>query len=718
MKNRMFFSLTVLLVLSNMNLFSQNAEKFLQELTAGKWRAKRINVVSMSDGERFAFVSDDSKQIIADYYKASKPEVIFDVNSVSNCPFDEIDGFEFDDRESKILIKTNAKPVYRHSFLCDYYVYEISRKKLEPLSENGAQQLAAFSPNGRVIAFVRDNNLYLKKLDYDTESQITKDGKKNEVINGLADWVYEEEFSNIQYFKFSPDNKLLAYVKFNEKEVDEFSLQIFNDSYPVLETFKYPKAGTKNSKVTVWVYDLENRTTIQVKLDGTDFYIPNIKWTASSDVLAITKLSRDQKQIDLISGNPRSGLCTTLYSETSKTYSDYRNFNAVQFNADNSFVLMSEKDGYRHIYLHSPTGIQKQQLTSGNFDVTAFYGYDANSKTAYFQAAKNSPTQREVYKSVNGKIVPLDSKKGLHSAKFSNGFKYAIHNFSDINTPNIYSVINNSGKVIRTIEANKDLVETFKQQSNFPQKRFFTFTTSEGVELNGWIMDPVGVSKSGKNQVVLTQYSGPDSQEVLNRWDCDWEYYLAMNGFVVVCVDGRGTGARGTQFRNSTYGQLGVLEAKDQIETANYIKKNEYPNSDIGIWGWSYGGFMTLQCMVADNSPFKAGIAIAPVTDWKLYNTVYTERYMNRPQENFDGYEKSSVLNKVDKIKGNLLLIHGTADDNVHAQNTYLLAEKLVEAGVLFDMQIYPNKNHSILGEKARYNLYKRCAEYLKANLR
>ena len=712
--------LTLILILPfvmNNNILAQDADTYLKELTTGKWRAKSpVNVVSMNDGERFAYIGNDRKQIIVDYYKTSKPQVLFDIDKHEKCPFSKIDNFSFDQRESKILIETNGRPIYRRSVIADYYVYDIDRNKISQLSDGGSQQAALFSPNGRIIAFTRDNNLFLKKLDFGTESRITKDGKAGKIINGIADWVYEEEFAQVRYFTFSPDNKLLAYIKFDEKEVSEFSIQIFNDNYPTLENFKYPKAGTTNSKVSVWVYDIENRTTTKMQVEGEDFYIPYIKWTNSADALSIVKLSRDQKNIELLSINPRSGLSTKLYAEKSKTYSDYRNFN-VRFNADNSFVMMSEKDGYRHIYLYSPTGIQIQQLTKGKFDVTAFYGYDEAKKTVYCQAAFNSPTEREVYKVANNKMTPLDKRKGYHSALFSNGFKYAIHSYSDINTPNIYNVVDNSGKIVRNIENNSDLSDKYRKQSGIPQKKFFSFTTSEGITLNGWIIEPRNLPKDGNRRIVMTQYSGPDSQEAINQWDMDWEYYLAMNGFVVACVDGRGTGSRGTEFRNCTYGKLGILEAQDQIAAAQYLKQ-QYPNSKIGIWGWSYGGFMTLQCLTTEGSPFAAGVAIAPVTDWRLYNTAYTERFMNRPQENIDGYDLTSVLNRADRLQGSLLMIHGTADDNVHIQNTYLMADKLVEAGKIFDMQIFTNKNHSILGSKSRYNIYRRCMEFFYDKLK
>ncbi len=713
-KSKVFWILTLIFV-SNVVAFSQSSDAYLRDFTGGKWRAKSpVSVVSMNDGERFAYISKDFKQIVVANYASGKEEVIFDVSKVENCPFDEIWGFQFDAAEQKILINSEENPIYRRSFITDYYVYNIHRARIEPLSEDGKEQLAAFSPNGRMVAFARDNNLYLKKLDFGTESNVTTDGKAGEVINGTPDWVYEEEFQNIQYFEFSPDNKLLAFVKFNEKDVNYYFMQVFDDSYNWILPFKYPKAGAVNSKVSVWVYDIENRTSTRMNIEGDDFYIPVIRWTSSSDALAVLQLSRDQKTMNVLSLNPRSGISTKLYSETSKRFVDYQNYSQISFNSDNSFVITSEKDGYRHIYLHHANGLLKKQLTEGKFDVTDYYGFDEKSQTAYFQAAMNHPTEREIYASKNGKISVIKKQNGYQSANFSKTFKYAILNFSDVNTPNIYSIVNNSGKTLRTLEDNKELADKYKN-AGLPEKKFFEFTTPEGTTLHGWIMEPKQ-KRSDKTLVMLTQYSGPNSQEAQNRWSPDWDYAMALEGFVVVCVDGRGTAAKGNEFRTCTYGILGELEARDQIYTAKYIQQ-KYPNAQIGIWGWSYGGFMTLTCMTEDDSPFKAGVAIAPVSDWRLYNTAYTERFMNRPQVNFDGYESTSVLNKADKLKGSLLMVHGTADDNVHIQNTYLMSEKLVDAGIEFETQIFTNSNHSILGSKARYNLYRQCREFLKREL-
>ena len=710
-------SLSILLIFSAISLFSQN-ENFLQMLTNGEFKAKNLlNVVQLNDN-RYATISENGAAIVAKYYNSDKTDTLFNIEKIANCPIKQISDFEFSQNEQKILITTDIQMIYRRSFTAKYYIFDVFRNRIEPLTENERVQMAHFSPNGRIVAFARDNNLFLKKLDFETESQITKDGEKNKIINGTPDWVYEEEFSNIRYFDFSPDSKLLAFVKFDESEVQQFSFQWFNSTYPTLETFKYPKAGTANSKVSLWVYDVENRTTKKMTIDGEDFYIPTMKWTSTSDALAAVKLSRNQKQIDLLTFNPRSGIATRLYTETSQTFSDYQNFDVVQFNSDNSFVLLSEKSGYRHLYLFEPNGIEKQQLTKGNWDVTNFYGYDEKSKTAYFQAAIESPIYRNIYSAKNGKNSCLDNRKGFHRAVFAKNFEYAFCSYENSDTPPIFNIINNSGKILKNIKNNSDFIKKI-DNSNIPQKEFFTLKTSDNVELNAFIIKPKNFNPNKKYPLVMIQYSGPNSQEVLNRWKIDIEYYFAMEGFVVACVDGRGTGARGRDFRNITYGKLGIIEAHDQIEAAKYFAKQQYIDSErIAIWGWSYGGFTTLMCMTDENNPFKAGIAIAPVTDWALYNTAYTERFMNRPQENFNGYDATNLLERAKNLNGNLLLIHGTADDNVHTQNTLIFAEKLVEEGKQFYMHLYTNKNHSILGAKSRSHLYIKCAEFLKEKLK
>lgn len=707
-----------------MSCFTANAQStdYLKAFTQGDYKPlKPAEVYHMNDGEHYTTLSSDGKRIIAFEYGSGKAtDTILNLDKVPDCKLKAIVGYEFSSNEQKILVHTEVTKIYRRSFTTTYYVYNVKRNRIEPLTTTtNDQQMAQFSPDGRIVAFARHQNLFLKKLDFNTEIAITEDGEKNKIINGTPDWVYEEEFGATRYFEWSPDSKLLAYVRFDETAVKEFSFQQFNDDYPTLYTYKYPRPGKAYSLTTLQVYDVQNRTTKKMQLgNDTDTYLTQIRWSNDENGLTIVKLNRNQTTLNLLQVNPRSGVATRLLSETSKTYVDYENLKTLTFNKDNSFVCMSERDGYRHLYLFNANGTLARQLTKGNWDVTDFYGYDELTKTAYFQAAKESPLERHVYKvDSKGKIVCLDARAGTHQASFAKSFKVAIAQFNNTTTPNCYSVITNAGKNLRIIEDNKLLADKVAAL-HLPTKEFFQFKTSENITLNGWLVKPKNMEAGKEYPLVMVQYSGPNSQEVLNKWNLDWEYYLAQEGYVVACVDGRGTGARGRDFRNCTYWHLGVLETKDQVEAAHYLGKQNYIDANrIAIWGWSYGGFMTLNCLTYGNGTFKAGIAVAPVTDWNLYNTAYTERFMSRPQENYQGYEQVNLLDKANQLQGNLLLVHGTADDNVHAQQTLLYTEKLVEAGKQFEMQLYTNKNHSILGAQTRLHLYTRFNEFLKKNL-
>ena len=712
--------LSILLV----SCFAAHAQSsdYLKAFTKGDYKpTKPAEVYHMNDGERYTTLSDNGKCIIAFNYESGiANDTILNLETIPDCHLKTIAGYEFSADEQKILVHTDITKIYRRSFTTTYYVYNVKRNRMEPLtSTTGDQQMAQFSPNGRIVAFARNQNLFLKKLDYNTEIAITSDGEPNKIINGTADWVYEEEFATTRYFEWSPDSKLVAYVRFDETAVKDFSFQRFGEDYPTLYTYKYPRAGKENSKTTLQVYDIQNRTTKTMDL-GTDStaYLAQLRWSNDENALTVLKLNRNQTELDLLSVNPRSGIATRLYSETSKTYCDYENLKQLTFNKDNSFICMSERDGYRHLYLFNANGTLARQLTKGDWDVTDFYGYDEKAKTAYFQAAKESPMDRHIYKSDSkGKITCFDTRSGTHDASFAKGFKFAIAQFNNTTTPNCYTLINNKGETLRTIEDNKKLADKVAALQ-LPTKEFFQFKTSENVTLNGWLVKPRDMIEGKEYPLVMVQYGGPNSQEVLNRWKPDWEYYLAQEDYIVACVDGRGTGARGHDFRTCTYWHLGVLETKDQLEAAKYLGNHNYIDaSRIAIWGWSYGGFMTLNCLTYGNGIFKAGIAVAPVTDWQLYNTAYTERFMSRPQENYQGYEQATLLDKADQLQGNLLLVHGTADDNVHLQQTLLYTEKLVEAGKQFEMQLYTNKNHSILGDKTRLHLYTRFNEFLKKNL-
>lgn len=698
------------------------SEKFLKEFTSGKYRAKMMgDIYCMNDGERYTMLSDDGKKIIAYSFKTGKAvETVFDVETAKDCILESIAGYEFDASETRILIHTDITPIYRRSFTTNYYVYLVERNVLEPLSaEHQPQQMASFSPNGRMVAFSYNNNLYLKKLDYNTISAITEDGEKNHIINGTPDWVYEEEFGANRYFEWSPDSRRIAWIRFDESQIKMFSFDKYAHPYDLQYTYKYPKAGETNSTVSVHVYDIQNRKATKMDCgEGNDIYFPILKWSSCNDSLIVVRLNRVQTDLEVLCVNPRSGVTTTLLRESDKVYVDYQNYTNLTFLSDNSFITLSEKDGYRHIYHYSPTGVLKQQITKGEWDVTDFYSYDEKKGVAYFQAAKEHPSERHVYSiDKKGVLTNFDSRPGTHSAIVTKGNKFIISQFHNTTTANSTVLCDIKGRKLRTIIENTEIQALFDSY-NFPKKEFIDFNTSEGVHLHGWIVKPTDFDPNKKYPLVMVQYSGPDSQEALNRFRPDWELYLAMEGYVVACVDGRGTGAKGHEFRTCTYWNLGNLETKDQIEAAKYFGKQQFIDKDrIAIWGWSFGGFMALNCLTYGNGVFKAGISVAPVTDWRLYNTAYTERFMATPQLNDRGYAAANLIDKADKLTGKLLICHGTADDNVHFQQTMLYVEQLVKAGKQFEMQIYPNKNHSILGADTRLHLYTRFNIFLKNNL-
>lgn len=703
----------------------------LYDITDGNFRPKHFDLPrSMNDGEHYSLMIKNKAVVKYNYKTGATVDTIFSVSQIKDCPIKSISGYEFSPNEMKLLVYTNVKYRYRRTFTADYYIYDIKRKEIQALSENKPEEAPLFSPDSRYLAFAHENNLYLKKLDFNTEISITKDGEKGKIINGTPDWVYEEEFEKTRYFEWSPDSKLLAFVKFDESAVPEYSFPVYknNDAdskdirlYPENETFKYPKAGENNSKVKVCVYDDFNKTTrtMQLPQADEDFYIPRIKWSNSPDQLIIFKLNRNQNRLDMISSNPKSTISKLILRQEDKCYVNYEYIDFIQFTADNQyFFAVSEKDGFSHIYQYRMNGTLYKQITKGNWDVTDFYGYDEVRKTIYYQAAEASPMQRDIYSiDAKGKKTRLSDGKGTHNAYFNATLTYFADNASSLSQPNSIILYSEKGAKLRVMSENSDLKASF-DALQLPKKEFFSFTSSENVKLNGWMVKPSNFDSTKKYPVLQVQYSGPNSQLVLDKWDIGWEYYLATQGYVVVCVDGRGTGARGADFRKCTYEQLGILEAKDQVETAKYLAKQSYIDKDrIGIWGWSFGGSMTLWSMSTGEKVFKAGIAVAPVTDWRLYDSAYAERYMRRPQENFEGYNKTSALNMTKNLNGKLLIVHGTADDNVHFQNTMLYIDKLVDADKQFEMQVYTDKNHSILGKQTRRHLYTRMCEFLYNNL-
>lgn len=719
MKNNIL--LLIALMFATLTSSGEKSEEYLKAFTSRSLRPERMNELkAMSDGEHYTMLADEGKKIVMYNFKTGKAEkTLLDVENTKGAKIKSITGYEFDSTENRILVSTERNYIYRRSFNTAYFIYNVSRNELESLSDKEeSQQMAHFSPNGRFVAFASGNNMFIKKLMYDTEVQITKDGKLNEIINGTPDWVYEEEFGLTCCFVWSKDSKLLAWIRFDESDVKEFAFDKYDYPYDKSYKYKYPKAGETNSSVSVLVYDIENRTTKQMDCgEGNEIYFPIMKWTNNPDVFALVRMNRNQTELDLLAVNARSGVATVLVREKEEEYIDYENYNCLTFTEDNSFVALSERDGWKHIFMYNQNGRMLKQLTKGNWEVTDVYNYNVKTGECWFQATKEKSTERHIYKlDKKGNITCLDSKPGTHSAVVTD--KYIINDFCDNETPDIYTLYDSKGKKIRTIIDNNDLKNRIAAYQ-LPKKEFFTLKTAEGIELNAWIVKPKEMKAGKKYPLVMVQYSGPGSQEVKNRFALDWEMYLAMEGYVVACVDPRGTGARGRVFRNCSYKQLGIIETHDQIEAAKVLGQMEFIDPQrICIWGWSYGGFMALNCMINGGGDiFKAGIAIAPVTDWRLYDSSYTERFMQTPQSNDQGYEKSEIISKAGQLKGKLLLCHGTADDNVHIQHSMLFVENMIKAGVDFEMQIYPNKNHSILGNETRLHLYRRFNKFLKDNL-
>lgn len=715
---------------------AQEGKIKLQDVTNGVYWPKQIDGVNpMNDGESYTQLSPDHKRIVRHSFKTGKEiATVFDVETArgsKKLPY--IDGYIMSPDEHRILIQTETKGIYRRSYTAVYYIYDVRNNTLEPLSEGGPQQVPLFSPDGNVIAFARGNNLFLVKLLFgNAEVQVTKDGKFNEVINGLPDWVNEEEFTTNRSFDFSADSKVLAWVRYDESQVPIYSMQEFKglyparsefDAYPGTYDYKYPVAGQKNSEVKVMTFDIKNRVTrtLDVPLDK-DGYIPRIKFTSDPTKLAVITLNRHQSQMDVYMANPLSKVCKLVLREKNEKYVRETAYTQMKF-YDGHFSLLSERSGFQHLYWYNLGGQLEAQITKGNFEVTDFYGYDARTGSFYYASTQESPLRRAVYKAdKQGRVKKLSSSVGTNSAKFSNTMKYYMNVYSSAQQPPVTSLCDNNGKTITTLIDNADLKAKVEKVAG--KKEFFQFTTSEGVQLNGWMVKPRDFDASKKYPVVMYQYSGPGSQEVTDSWNLGFygagifESYLTEQGFICACVDGRGTGARGADFEKCTYLQLGLRESQDQVETAIYLGSLPYVDkANIGIWGWSFGGFNTLMSMSEGRPVFKAGVAVAAPSNWKYYDTVYTERYMRTPNENAAGYA-INPMERAANLSGSLLLIHGTADDNVHFRNVAEMSEALVQVNKQFEMQIYTNRNHSIYGGNTRYHLLTRMCDFFKRNLK
>ena len=706
------------------SLAAQNGSKRvdLKEITDGQFRqVTNIGEMrSMPDGEHYTAMNDARNMIIKYSYRTGNPvDTLFNTEKARECTFDKFDGYTISSTGHHILVWRDTEPIYRRSFKANVYDYDVRRNYVKPISDSkGKQMIPTFSPDGRMVAYVSDNNIWIRKFDYDTEVQVTKDGEMNKILNGITDWVYEEEFAVTNLMAWSPNSEQLAFVRFDESEVPEYSMQMFGEGlYPGYYNYKYPKAGEKNSKVTLHSYDVTTKDTKELKVPvEADSYIPRIVFTNNDDQLAVMTLNRHQNVFNMY--YPKSGVFRLILRDENKAYVDSEWLNSIHFYA-NSFSYVNEQDGYAHIYLYSPTGVMQRQVTKGNWDVTAFLGYDEATKTVYYESAEESPIRRAIYKiDAKGVKTKLSTQEGTNNATFSDNFAYYVNQYSNANTP-VKITVNEtkSNKVLRVLQDNARLVDKLAGYS-YAEKEFIKVRTASDYELNAWIVKPVDFDESKKYPVLMFQYSGPNSQQVLDKYSFDWEQYLAANGIITVCVDGRGTGARGEAFRKCTYLRMGELESKDQVEAAQALGKLPFVDkSRMAIWGWSFGGYNTLMAMSVGNGTFKAGIAVAPPTDWKYYDSVYTERFMRTPKENFEGYAATSPIRLAKDLQGKLLLIHGTADDNVHFQQTMDYAESLVQAGKQFEMQVYKDRNHSIYGGNTRYHLYTRMSNFLFDNL-
>lgn len=676
---------------------------------------------STSNGENYT-INNNGESIVLYSFKTGKEiKKIFSINDItSDVKPTKIDEYFFSDDEKKILIASEKERIYRHSSLNKFYIYDIPSKQMKLISDQKLQE-ATLSPNGQFVAYVNKNNLFVKDLSTNIETAVTNDGEKNKIINGIPDWVYEEEFSFSKAYEWSSDNHYIAYLKFNESDVKEFSMPIYKGLYPDTYRYKYPKAGEKNSKVSLHIYQLKNNKTIDITLEAdTDFYIPRIYWTKQPHTLMAIKMNRLQNTMKLFLIDAEKGTTQCIYTEQTNTYIELPEI--VFSNDGKSFFITSDKDGYNHIYQYDLNGNLIKQITSGKWDVTKFNGYDNIKQIVYYTSAETSPMQRNVY-SINLKTEDkkrLTNQDGTNEAIFNNTYTYFINKYSNTETPPTFTLCDNNGKTIRILEDNKELKQKIAD-AKLSKKEFIQLETSEGIILNAWILKPQNMVPGKRYPVMFCIYGGPGSQEVLDQWDYNalWYQHLASQGIIVVAVDNRGTGARGAEFRKCTYKNLGKYEAMDQIEAAKALAKFSYIDSTrIGIWGWSFGGYLSTLCLEKGNQQFKLAIAVAPVTNWRYYDSIYTERYNGMPQDNATGYDDNSPINHTQKIKGKYLLIHGTADDNVHFQNSVELIKKLIDNNKDFQTMYYPNSNHGIYtGKNTRYHLFSKMTKFILENL-
>lgn len=705
--------------------WAQTARLTLEDIwLTGTFRQEYVwGLRSMNDGLHYTALERTKQgQLILKYSYATGEVVDTLFHTANHSEPKAISGYRLSDDEKQLLLQADAEAIYRYSTRELNYVYDLGSGSLHSISQQGKQSFATFNPAGTQVAYVRNNNLYITDIASQQTTTVTEDGAPNTIINGGTDWVYEEEFAFDKAFAWSPDGKRIAFYKFNEAQVKQFNMPIYaGQLYPSDYEFKYPKAGEANSVVSIHVYNLETGETQEITRTIKDDreYIPRIQWI-DAERLAMQWMNRHQSKLDIRTYHTGTSEIKSIYQESSDTYIDVPDSWTFLPKRD-LLVLTSEQSGFNHIYQVNMSSATATPVTSGEWDVTDFYGVDSKGMV-YYASAEETPIKRDIYSiRLNGKSKKkLTEKVGWNEAQFSTGMKYFINTWSNAETPPQYTLHNSKGKLIRTLKDNAKLQEKLAGYG-LSEKEFFSFQTEQGHELNCWMIKPQSLRPDRKYPVLISIYGGPGSQTVEDSWGGSnhlWHQYLAQQGYIVVSVDNRGTGARGTAFKKATYKQLGKYELEDYIETAKYLSKQNYiDGSRIGMWGWSYGGYMSSLAITKGYEWFKAAIAVAPVTTWRYYDNIYTERYMQTPQENASGYDDNSPINFVDLMQGNYLLIHGTADDNVHFQNTVEMVNSLVSAGKQFDMFFYPDRNHGIYGGNTRYHIYQKMSQWLRENL-
>lgn len=705
-------------------LFAQKKEISLSEIWKGEFREQHLEAYRPMNNNCYSLLDYNyqNKTTSIDVYSYAtleKTKTLVSSSELENVAY--FDDYAFNKDETQVLLSTNSQQIYRRSSKAIFYLYDIKLKKAVLIDAEPIQE-PTFSNDSKKVAFVKDNNIYIKDIVENKTEQITFDGKYNHTINGIADWVYEEELSMVKAFIWSKDSQRIAFLKFDESEVPFYSMDIVGkELYPSQQTFKYPKAGEKNAVVSLHTYDIETKSTQKVNL-GNYEYIADIRWTEKKDEFAVITLNRHQNHLKLHIVNTQNYKSSLLLEEQNNTYIDIVNTNNLTFLKDNSFIWTSEKSGFNHLYHYSNTGKLKKQITSGDWEVTKFYGIHKKSNELYYQSVETGSTNKSIYRiSLKGTHKKLISAKtGTSDADFSKDKSYCILNHSDVSTPTTYTLFN-KGKKIKEILNNNSLLDKLKEYQ-YSNKEFFELKTKDAT-LNSWILKPANFNPNKQYPLLMVQYSGPGSQKVENSWNSYndyWYQHLAQKGYIVACIDGRGTGFKGSAFKRVTYKELGKYETIDQIEAAKVLGKRSYIDADrIGIWGWSFGGFMASNCLLKGNDVFNTAIAVAPVTSWRYYDSIYTERYMQTPQENPSGYDENSPLFHAKKLKGNYLIIHGTGDDNVHVQNTYQMVNALIEENKPFEQAIYPDRTHGIYrGKNTRLHLFAKMTDFLDKNLK